>query len=268
MRPGEAISAATFLCFMVLGRWRLQPRQRHRVLWLGLFGLALVLFVRILAFPLPAMARRLGDWLPNLLLLVVYWQSGHFARTPNQKLQAWLERFDQQRLGNLFCRWQRSWSATWLGTYFELAYLLCYSLIPLGVGVLYLAQWRAAIDAYWATVLPATFFCYLVIPFAASIPPRLVEQSGLPPLSPIRSLNLFILRHASIQINTFPSAHVASTTGASLVLLRTTPLAGIVFLVVSLSIAAGAVLGRYHFAPDVMLGFLVALFVFQMICGT
>jgi hypothetical protein len=72
-------------------------------------------------------------------------------------------------------------------------------------------------------------------------------------------MNLFILRHASIQLNTFQSAHVASTVAASLVLLQAAPAVGAAFLLVSLSIAAGAVLGRYHYTLDVVLGALCAL---------
>jgi membrane-associated phospholipid phosphatase len=72
-------------------------------------------------------------------------------------------------------------------------------------------------------------------------------------------LNLFILRHGSIHLNTFPSAHVAATVGASLVLLQWVPVAGVVFLLISLSIAAGAVLGRYHYALDVIFGAMLPL---------
>jgi membrane-associated phospholipid phosphatase len=72
-------------------------------------------------------------------------------------------------------------------------------------------------------------------------------------------MNLYILRHASIHLNTFPSAHVAATIGASLVLMRWVPVVGVLFLLISLSIAAGAVLGRYHYALDVILGAMLPL---------
>jgi membrane-associated phospholipid phosphatase len=147
-----------------------------------------------------------------------------------------------------------------------ISYLFCYVLVPAGVAVLYLAHLRASVDLYWTTVLPATYLCYLVIPFAPTIPPRLRHRPSSP-VSTIQSVNLFILRRASIQLNTFPSAHVASTVAGSLVLLRMVPAAGAVFLIVSLSIAAGAVLGRYHFTLDVILGALVSLTVFIVILG-
>ncbi len=50
-----------------------------------------------------------------------------------------------------------------------------------------------------------------------------------------------------LYLNTFPSAHVTATLGASLVLLRFVPTVGLAFLLVSIGIALGAVLGRYHY---------------------
>jgi membrane-associated phospholipid phosphatase len=114
------------------------------------------------------------------------------------------------------------------------------------------------VDAYWATMLSATFLCYLVIPFAATLPPRLLHERSSP-RTKLQTFNLFILGQASIQLNTFPSAHVASSIAASLVLIRIVPAVGIVFLFMSLSIAAGAVLGRYHYLPDVILGALLSV---------
>jgi hypothetical protein len=260
MRPGEAICVAAFLCFIVLSLVRQVRRpQQHQILGLGLLGSAAVLLVHAVRLRRAATANIISDWLPSILLLMVYWQSGRFARTPNQKLQRWLEQFDAQRLGTLITGWERHWSTTWIGSYFELAYLFCYALIPLGVAVLYCTHQRALIDRYWLTILAPTILCYLVIPFAPTIPPRLLKVCKQCPPQAIRSMNLFILRHASIQLNTFPSAHVASTVAASLVLLQAAPVVGAAFLLVSLSIAAGAVLGRYHYMPDVVLGALIAL---------
>jgi membrane-associated phospholipid phosphatase len=72
-------------------------------------------------------------------------------------------------------------------------------------------------------------------------------------------LNLWLLPHASITFATFPSAHVASTMAAALALLCVLPVTGILFLLLSLSIAIGAVVGRYHYAVDVLLGAFTAI---------
>lgn len=261
MRPGDTITLAALLFLVVVG-WlrRVSGEQRRQIVGLGLLGTGLIAATQLLAKHFPASARAVGDWLPCLLMLIVYWQAGRFFGTPNEKLQSWLLAFDRRRLGTLLDHWASKWNTTWIGSYFELAYLLCYALIPLGVGALYWANRRSAIDEYWAIVLPASYLCYVAVPFTQTLPPRLLHGAGSAPLAKqkIRSINLFILRHASIQLNTFPSAHVASTVAASLVLMRFVPAAGVVFLLIALSIATGAVVGRYHYALDVILGALLA----------
>jgi membrane-associated phospholipid phosphatase len=72
-------------------------------------------------------------------------------------------------------------------------------------------------------------------------------------------LNQWLHRHGSIHAISFPSAHVASALAVSLVLLRFVPFAGLLFLIVSVWIAVAAVVGRYHYALDVLLGAVVAL---------
>ena len=74
----------------------------------------------------------------------------------------------------------------------------------------------------------------------------------------LRLLNLWILRYASIQANTFPSAHVAASLAVSLALIRLLPVVGLAFLWLSVSIAAGTVVGRYHYAADALLGAVLA----------
>jgi membrane-associated phospholipid phosphatase len=78
-------------------------------------------------------------------------------------------------------------------------------------------------------------------------------------------MNLFILKHGSIQLNTFPSAHVASTAAVSLVLIHLVPAVGLVFLLISASIALGAVVGRYHYALDVIFGAALSLGIYCLI---
>jgi membrane-associated phospholipid phosphatase len=77
----------------------------------------------------------------------------------------------------------------------------------------------------------------------------------------VRRWNLLIHQHASIRFVTLPSAHVASTLAASFALIPFAPLAGALFMFLSVSIAVAAVAGRYHYAADVLLGAVVAVFV-------
>ncbi len=256
MRPGDSVTLAALL-FLIAAGWlrRVSGKQQRQIVGLGLLGIVLIAATQALSTHYPRSGRVVGDWLPCLLMLIVYWQSGRFIGRTNEKLQNWLMEFDRRRLGTLLDDWARRWNSTWVGSYFEMAYLFCYALVPLGVGVLYWTNQRIGIDEYWEIVLPASYLCYVLVPFTQTLPPRLLPcAGGLIAKQKIRSVNLFILRHASIQLNTFPSAHVASTVGASLVLIRLVPGAGVVFLVIALSIATGAVVGRYHYALDVIFG--------------
>jgi membrane-associated phospholipid phosphatase len=75
----------------------------------------------------------------------------------------------------------------------------------------------------------------------------------------VRAFNLWILQRGSIQANTLPSAPVAISAACALSLLRFGPLwAGALFLWIAVSIALGAVFGRYHYTLDAILGFFVA----------
>jgi membrane-associated phospholipid phosphatase len=68
--------------------------------------------------------------------------------------------------------------------------------------------------------------------------------------------------HGSIHAISFPSAHVASAFAIALVLLHYAPATGVIFLVLAVLISLGAVVGRYHYALDVLLGAATALAVF------
>jgi membrane-associated phospholipid phosphatase len=112
--------------------------------------------------------------------------------------------------------------------------------------------------------LIATYLCYAITPFVPAYPPRDLAASQPTPAraGKARVFNRWILKHGSIHAISFPSAHVASTFAVSLVLLRFAPILGAVFLFVSIWIALGAVVGRYHYALDVLLGAATALAVF------
>jgi len=255
-----------FLSFFVVVAW-LRPlalRKRLEVTALGALGIGLILATLWARDFLPGIAR---DLLPAPLMLLVYWQSGRFFVAPNERIQALLERLDQRVLGRLLRSEGQQAGRSWPAGFLELAYLLCYPLVPLGVIVLYAVGLREAVDEYWAIVLVSTYLCYVLLPFIQTLPPRLLagEKDRGAPAGLIRLLNLGILHHASIQVNTFPSAHVASTIAASLALLRFLPAAGAAFLVLALGIAAGAVLGRYHYVVDALIGIALAGVVFLQI---
>jgi len=144
-------------------------------------------------------------------------------------------------------------------TVLEAAYLFCYPTLPLGLVALYLLHRGREADHYWSVVTVAAYACYGVLPFFQTRPPRSIEKPGgvTRPPPAVRRFNVWVLRRASIHANTFPSAHVAASTACGLVLLPVAPAVAAVFLALACCVASGAVLGRYHYLADVILGALV-----------
>ncbi len=262
MRAAEWISLVFYVVLLVV-LLRQGQRRRLRAALLGVAGIGLVAAAQFAPAGLgDATASRLRDWLPCLFILIAYWQAGEFFQKPNQRLQARLLDFDVRLFARLRFPWRGAGRDSLVADYFEIAYLFCYPLIPLGVAVLYLFGLSGQSDEYWAVVLPSAYLCYGLLPFAQTLPPRMLEEERAPAGSWIRNLNLNVLHHGSIQVNTFPSAHVSAATGASLALFPLLPVAGAIFLWAAFSIAVGAVAGRYHYAADALLGAAVALGVF------
>lgn len=255
------------LTFLIIVAWfrTLKLRSRLVITALGAAGIGLTLAGVYCSRWWPSSATALfRDLLPSLLMLFVYWQSGSFFVEPNESLQNFLMKLDERLIGSLYRRSGTGEGRYWLANFLEFCYLLCYPLVPLGVIILHLARLESYVDGYWTIVLISTYVCYCLLPFVQMLPPRALARSTEGGLNPhtFRLLNLTVLRYASIQVNTFPSAHVASTFAASLVLLGRAPAAGVIFLIIAFGIAGGAFLGRYHYAADVVLGVVVAICVY------
>src|SRR5690348_959355 len=267
MRTADWINAVSFSFLLILAwRRRLDPLRRTEATLLGFAGLALTaISAEVLPRALPRLAASvIRDWLPYLVLLLFYWQAGQLFTEPNVAMERWLERLDQRLLPSVLPAFTRGPVGKRISTTLELAYLFCYPSLPAGLAALYLMHRGAEADHFWAVVLVSTYFCYGAVPFVQTRPPRMLSQpdSLLPRSGAVRRLNLFVLRHASIQVNTFPSAHVAGSTACALVMLQVAPWIGLIFLALAVCIAVGAVAGRYHYAADVILGALVAIVAF------
>jgi len=244
--------------------WPLPLQRRIKVSLWALVVISAIGMARFAVSFLPWLASSvLRDWLTAALLLVPYWQAGQFFVAPDEKLQQRLSAFDRRLLqrrspDKAVTPWNKA-----LALYVEIAYLAVYPLVPLGLAVLYLLHLRQDADYYWTVVLAAMYLCYATTPFVQALPPRVLSQTTRAiPESKLRRLNLQILRQASIQAVTFPSAHVAAAVAVALVLLRLTPVAGLGFALAALSIGVAAVAGRYHYAADVLWGALLSLAVF------
>jgi membrane-associated phospholipid phosphatase len=212
----------------------------------------------------PRAASVIRDWLPVLLLLFPYWQVGQFFTEADPVAEKRLAMFDHTFFRAFGIAPAETSVGPATGMFLELAYLMVYPLMPLGLATLYATHSRQFVNYYWIVVLLATYLCLAITPFVPAMPPRALdsyERFRMPP-SKLGAVNRFILRHGSIQAITFPSAHVASSMAVSLVLLRVQPWAGLIFLFIALSIALATVMGGYHYAADALLALLLAIVVF------
>jgi membrane-associated phospholipid phosphatase len=260
---GFAVVLAAAAWVQALSAHPLPARRRWNITLLALVPVVAVSLARATAsFLAPIYVSILRDFLTVALFLVPYWQTGQFFQGPNHRIEQRLLAFD---------RWLMPQTAstsgtrrTGLGLALEVAYLFCYPLVPLGLLALYAAGQREHVASFWLVTLIATYLCYVITPFVPAYPPRDLapSQPGPSQAGKARIFNRWILKHGSIHAISFPSAHVASAFAVSLALLRFTPTFGLIFLFVSIWIALGAVVGRYHYALDVLLGAVTALAVF------
>lgn len=267
MRKAEWISLVAFSFFIIASWFRpLTTQRRLEIAAIGAIGLILITAIQFADQFIPRFAVLLArDWLPAALMPMVYWQAGWCSSNVNKSFQAWLQRLDQKLLGSWMPTMAEKPGFRWVAASLELAYISCYVLVPMGLGVLHLENLERHISDYWSVVLLATYPCYVFTAFVPTHPPRLVETNSAGTVtSNIRRFNLWIVRSLTTQLNTFPSAHVTATLGGSLVLLHFLPAIGLVFVLVSIGIALGAVLGRYHYAADVLLAVAITVVVFTL----
>ena len=200
--------------------------------------------------------------LPLVYLLIGYWLPALLVGHPNSRAEQYLLRFDRRLFGSAGLSSFVERTPRLVLEYFELAYLFCYAVVPIGFAWLVLAGFGGEADMFWSTVLLASFGCYGVLPWLPTRAPRVLE--GPPPCERalIRKLNLYVLGRASVQWNTFPSGHTAASLATALVVAAYMPMAGVVLGLVAVSIAIGSVVGRYHYGADALAGAVVAIAAF------
>jgi membrane-associated phospholipid phosphatase len=260
IQAGFVVLLAVIAWFLPLGR----KRQLNASVLAGIAIGAILLVYWSSRQLSPLAGSVLRDWLPVPLLLFPYWQVGQLFVGADAVAEKRLGMFDHAFFRALRIVPTETSISLAAGVYLELAYVMVYPLIPLGLAALYLTNSRQFVNYYWIVVLLATYICLAITPFVRAMPPRVLEsyeKFRMPP-SKIGALNRFILRRGSIQAITFPSAHVASAMAAALVLLRVEPWVGLIFVLISVSIAIATVVGGYHYAADGLLASLVAIVVF------
>jgi membrane-associated phospholipid phosphatase len=230
-------------------------RQRRRAI--GTAIAVVIVVVTVAAFGTSALVWR--DWMPLMYILLGYRLPALLVTSTNQELERWLLTLDRRWLGMENGTMISERAPRPVIELLELAYLFCYPMVPIGLACLHVAGLRAESDRFWTAVLLAVFGCYGVLPWLPTRPPRAIEGGPAPSSGFVRRINLRVLGVASIQLNTFPSGHVAASLATALAVYARLPSAGLALGLLALAIALGSVVGRYHYAADALAGVALAL---------
>lgn len=206
--------------------------------------------------------------MPLIYLLVGYWLPAMLVRAPDVAVEQRLLSFDHALFGAEGLTRFEQRAPRPLVEYLELAYLLCYAVVPAGFAILAIAgHGEDALDRFWSSVLLASFLCYGTLPWLPTRAPRALERPRQNTRSSIRYFNLAVLNRASVQWNTFPSGHTAASLATALAVGSYIPVAGVVLTLIALSIAAGSIVGRYHYTADALTGAAAAVLAFITVSG-
>jgi hypothetical protein len=256
-RLAESVALAYFGYVAVVAWIARLPRRRQIAVTAIAAACAAAIWTLASSAVLPAFIR---DWAPGAYIPAGYWLSGAFFVGPMPKLERWLlsgdtQLFDRGGIGRFALHGPR-----WMLEVLEFAYAIVTPLIPLGFLVVVLFASTPDADRYWAPVVASELACYAMLPWLQSRTPRAlghhaaIEDRQLA----IRRLNLRILRHVGIEVNTLPSGHAAGAFAAAFAVMAQVPVAGPPFLLIAVTIAAATVVGRYHYVADALLGLTLA----------
>ncbi|MFB3923887.1 MAG: phosphatase PAP2 family protein [Terriglobia bacterium] len=275
MRAPERL-LLVFFVYAAIASFFFSLPARQRLVLLGLNSLACAVVLLLARFGTEERSHRLAvvrDWIPCVLILVAYRESGLFVTPdPTHRLDYLFIRLDDILLKNPWVVSALAGASPWLQRYLEFSYFLCYPSVPLGIGAFYIARrlapgdaapdrFRSAIEHFWMSVLLAVLTCYALFPFFPLTPPReLFHDVPGPQVAPLlRGMNHWILGRYAVGVSLFPSGHVAAATAMALAIRTYLPRAGMAFIGLAISIAAATVYGRYHYAADAVAGALVGI---------
>jgi membrane-associated phospholipid phosphatase len=145
----------------------------------------------------------------------------------------------------------------------EIAYAAVYVVVPIALVVHLTKTAQPSGALFWAVILITDYICFGTLPWIQTRPPRALEADE-PWTAAFRAFNLRLLGRTSIHVNTFPSGHAAEGLAAALLVIGAPVSIVAAMLLVGLSVSAGAVLGRYHYATDIVAGWAVAMTVYLL----
>jgi len=229
---------------------------------------AVALFLILSRLERGKLAKPIGvlrDWLPLLFTLIAFREMEFFVPAKNDLAfeTGWIK-LDRVVLDDWRLRAAIESLGKALPMYLEFCYLLVYGLAAYSLGWIVARADRRAVDYFWAIYLAGTLVAYGLLPYFPSLPPRYVFPLVAPPTITTwaRTLNLWLLRGATIHSGVFPSAHVSSAFSAAWALYLIFPKRawlGRSMLCYAISVSIATVYGRYHYAADVLAGFAVSL---------
>lgn len=235
---------AGYFSALIAGAWlapvSIARRLRATVLGAGVF---------VLLLTNRAASPGFRDWLPHSYLVAGYWMPALLVPVePHRRFEEWLLRCD--------LRWRRRLPGipVSLMPLLELAYLLCYPLVPLAFSIVWTNGNDVEVDRFWLAVLLSGYSCYATLPWLVGRPPRLLQMEGVDPRGALAAINTRVLARVSHQFNTFPSGHVAVAAAATLAVAAVSLPAGTILGVLVAAICVGAAAGRYHYVVDILLG--------------
>jgi membrane-associated phospholipid phosphatase len=251
VRSSEWIAFLYFL-YLAVVCWLRPMRASPRLLVTGV-SLAMAATIRTVASGAPPLVR---DWTPFLYVSVAYYLTGRLFDKHSETLEAWLLAWDHKVLGDPTRRFAH-WPG-WVVAYLDIVYMFCFLLLPAGFAALAATGHSAQANHYWTMVLGADLGAFAPLSVLQTRPPWMLEDPPALPDNAVRRLASYMVRRATIGVNTFPSGHVAVSLAAAVAVMGSLPLTGGVLLVLAASISLACIVGRFHYVVDVLAGALLA----------
>jgi membrane-associated phospholipid phosphatase len=251
VRSSEWIAFLYFL-YLAVVCW-LRPLPTTRRLFVTVTSLVLMGAIGTVAAFAASFVR---DWTPLVYVTAGYYLTGRLFVGPSTVLEAWLRAWDRRLLGDparRFARWP--W---WIVAYLDIVYMFCFLLLPGGFAALAATGRSSLANHYWTMVLAADLGAFAPLSVFQTRPPWMLEEAAALPDGSVRRLASYMVRNATIRVNTFPSGHVAVSLAAALAVRGSMPLTGGLLLVLAASVSLACIVGRYHYVVDVLAGAVLA----------
>jgi len=252
VRLSEAL-ACLYFSYVAVAAWARQVPAARRAAITAICGVMGFAIWRIV----PLTSTFIRDWVPFTYVLVGYYVSGLLFTTPSEAVERWLLAWDERFFGDPTTRFS-AWPSALLA-YLEVVYLGTFLLIPTGFAVLVLAGHERMADRYWSMVVGAELGSFGGLAIVQTRPPWAIGNKAVLADRVVHRAADRLVQQFTIRVNTFPSGHAAGSLAVALAVLPWVPLAGTILLVISASISIASIVGRYHYAVDVIAGIALAL---------